>query len=69
MRLGQTFGAYASSLKEELNLIKEVSKKLLILNRGATAIGTGIFSEPGYCGLIIEYLRKNTGLDISNSED
>ena len=61
MTLGQTFGA--------LNLIKEVSKKLLVLNMGATAIGTGICSEPGYCGLVIEYLRKNTGLDISNSKD
>ena len=69
MTLGQTFGAYASSMKEELNLIKEVSKKLLVLNMGATAIGTGICSEPGYCGLVIEYLRKNTGLDISNSKD
>jgi aspartate ammonia-lyase len=69
MTLGQTFGAYASSMKEELKLINEVSKKLLILNMGATAIGTGICSEPGYCGLVLENLRKNTGLDISISED
>ena len=69
MTLGQTFGAYASSMKEELKLINEVSKKLLILNMGATAIGTGICSEPGYCGLVLENLRKNTGLNISISED
>ena len=69
MTLGQTFGAYASSIKEELKLIKEVSKKLLILNMGATAIGTGICSEPGYCKEVIEILKKNTGLDISLSED
>ena len=69
MTLGQTFGAFASSMKQELKLIKEVSKNLLILNMGATAIGTGICSEPGYRGLVIEYLRKNTGLDISNAED
>ena len=69
MTLGQTFGAYASSMKEELKLINEVSKKLLVLNMGATAIGTGICSEPGYCGLVLENLRKNTGLDISIAED
>ena len=69
MTLGQTFGAYASSIKQELNLIKDVSKQLLVLNMGATAIGTGICSEPGYCGLILEYLKKDTGLDISISED
>ena len=69
MTLGQTFGAYASGVKEGLDHLKEVSKKLLVLNMGATAIGTGICSEPGYCGKIIEILRKNTGLDISASED
>lgn len=35
----------------------------------ATAIGTGICSEPGYCGKVLEFLRKNTGLDISISDD
>ena len=69
MTLGQTFGAYSSSIKQALNLIKEVSKQLLILNMGATAIGTGICSEPGYCGLVLDYLKKDTGLDISIAED
>ena len=69
MTLGQTFGAYASSIKQELVLIKDVSKKLLNLNMGATAIGTGICSEPGYCSLVLEFLKKNTGLDITISED
>jgi aspartate ammonia-lyase len=36
---------------------------------GSTAIGTGICSEPGYSEKIIEFLRKNTGLDIKLSED
>ena len=69
MTLGQTFGAYASSIKQELDLIKDVSKKLLNLNMGATSIGTGICSEPGYCSLVLEFLKKNTGLDITISED
>ena len=69
MTLGQTFGAYTSSIKQELVLIKDVSKKLLNLNMGATAIGTGICSEPGYCSLVLEFLKKNTGLDITISED
>ena len=69
MTLGQTFGAYSSSIKEELLQIKEVSKKLLVLNMGATAIGTGICSEPGYSEKILENLKKNTGWDIKISED
>ena len=69
MTLGQTFGAYSSSIKDELALIKQESKKLLTVNMGSTAIGTGICSEPGYSDKVIEFLRKNTGLDIKLSED
>ena len=69
MTLGQTFGAYSSSIKDGLYNIREVSKQLLTVNMGATAIGTGICSEPGYCEKIIEYIKKNTGLEIKLSED
>ena len=69
MTLGQTFGAYSSSIKDELSLIKKASENLLTVNMGATAIGTGICSEPGYCEKVIEFLRKNTGLNIKLSED
>ena len=31
---------------------------------GATAIGTGINSEPGYSELVIKHLRKITRLDM-----
>jgi len=69
MSLGQSFGAYSTSMKEGLLSIKEAVKKLLEINMGATAIGTGICSEPGYSEKIIEILRKNTGFDIKLSED
>ena len=69
MTLGQTFGAYESSIKEASLQLKEVSNKLLEVNMGATAIGTGICSEPGYAEKVIEYLKKDTGYDIKLSED
>ena len=69
MTLGQTFGAYSSSMKEGLISIQDAKKKLLEVNMGATAIGTGICSEPGYSEKIIEILKKNTGYDIKLSED
>ena len=69
MTLGQTFGAFSSSMKEGLLSIKEAAKKLLEINMGATAIGTGICSEPGYSEKIIEILKKNTGYDIKLSGD
>ena len=69
MTLGQTFGAYSSSIKDGLSLLKESSQKLLTINMGATAIGTGICSEPGYAEKITEILRQNTGYDIKLSDD
>lgn len=69
MTLGQTFGAYESSIKDGLLKLKQVSTKLLEINMGATAIGTGICSEPGYSEKVIEFLRKDTGYDIKLSED
>ena len=69
MTLGQTFGAYSSSIKDALKLIKETSEKLLEINMGATAIGTGICSEPGYSEKVLEFMKKNTGFNIKISED
>ena len=69
MTLGQSFGAYASSMMEEVESIKEAAKKLLEVNMGATAIGTGICSVPGYSEKVVECLRKNTGWDITLSKD
>lgn len=69
MKLGDTFGAYASSMKEEIISIREAAKKLLEINMGATAIGTGICCTPGYSEKIIENLKKNTGWDVKLSEN
>lgn len=47
MTLGQTFNGYASILEEELPHLKHAREQLLVVNMGATAIGTGICSVPG----------------------
>jgi aspartate ammonia-lyase len=69
MTLGQTFQAYAASMQEELRLIEKVKEEFLFVNLGGTAIGTGICSTPGYREKAIEYLRKETGLDIKSYPD
>ncbi len=64
MTLGQTFQGFADLLKSELRKQDFVAKDFLECNMGATAIGTGICSEPGYSELCIKELRKITGWDI-----
>jgi len=64
MTLGQAFEAYAVTLSEEIERLEQNVQLFLEVNMGATAIGTGINSEPGYSDLCIKHLREVTGLDI-----
>lgn len=64
MTLGQTFGAFAQILEDEIKHVDEAAKELLTINMGATAIGTGICSEPGYAEKCTQALRQITGWDI-----
>jgi aspartate ammonia-lyase len=64
MTLGQEFEAYAVTLGEEVERLNQNACLFLEVNMGATAIGTGINSAPGYSELVIEYLRNVSGLDL-----
>ncbi len=64
MTLGQGFDAYAATLEEEISRLEHNSKNFLEVNMGATAIGTGICSEPEYREAVIGALQRVTGLNI-----
>lgn len=69
MTLGQTFGAFASILEDEVANLDHASEELLTVNMGATAIGTGICSEPRYSQLCIEALCRRTGWHVRGAQD
>ena len=69
MTLGQTFGAFASILKDEIRNINFAAEEFLTVNMGATAIGTGICSEPEYAQKCIAALREITGWDIKLADN
>ena len=58
MTLGQEFESYAASLEGETPLIRQAVSGLLEINMGATAIGTGINSDPAYAYLTPKARRK-----------
>ncbi|QQO09618.1 aspartate ammonia-lyase [Breznakiella homolactica] len=64
MTLGQEFEAYAATLAEEVDRLEQNMKLFLEVNMGATAIGTGINSDPDYTGLCVKHLRSITTLPI-----
>lgn len=69
MTLGQTFGAFADSLRGEYKNLRATADEFLIVNMGATAIGTGICSKPGYSEACIKALRKITGWNITLADN
>ena len=69
MTLGQTFGGFAASLRGELHNLRNAADEFLIVNMGATAIGTGICSKPGYSDACIHALRKITGWNITLADN
>ena len=69
MTLGQSFGAYAKALQNELPRLDAAAEKFLCINMGATAIGTGITAEPGYAEACTKYLRQITGWNIVLADD
>ncbi|MBN1988584.1 MAG: aspartate ammonia-lyase [Bacteroidales bacterium] len=64
MTLGQAFEAYAVTLREEIERLNQNARLFLEVNMGATAIGTGINSEPEYSAKVVNHLRRITGMDI-----
>jgi|AntRauTorckE6833_2_1112554.scaffolds.fasta_scaffold07841_5 aspartate ammonia-lyase len=69
MTLGQSFEAYAITLEEEIERLHQNSRLFLEVNMGATAIGTGINSDPEYCGKVIKHLRDISGMDIVRAKN
>ena len=69
MTLGQTFSGFAAALRGELRTLNMAAREFLVVNMGATAIGTGICSKPGYSGACIAALRRVTGWNITLADN
>ncbi len=65
MTLGQEFEAYAATLKEEVARLNKCKTLCYVQNMGATAIGTGINSDPDYPELCNRYLCEVTGMPMT----
>jgi aspartate ammonia-lyase len=69
MTLGQEFHAFATTMGEEIERLRAVALLTREINMGATAIGTGINTDPRYADLVREKLSEATGLDLVTSPD
>lgn len=69
MTLGQEFGGFATTLKEDMARLNEVRQFLLEINMGATAIGTKVNTPEGYAEKSVAHLAEISGLDLRLSPD
>jgi len=69
MTLGQEFSAYAEMIDSGMAALKRNSEEFLLINMGATAIGTGLNSPPGYADLVAEKLREVSGFQVQKADN
>ena len=69
MTLGQEFNAFAVTIGEDMDRLREAAALIRETNMGATAIGTGINSDPRYAGLVCLRLSEVTGLELKTAPD
>lgn len=69
MTLGAEFHAYATTIGEDIDRMREVQQLITEINMGATAIGTGINAPDGYAKKVTGYLAALTGIPLVLSPD
>ncbi len=69
IRMGQEFLAYAAALKRDVGRIEKAAEGLLVLNLGATAIGTGITATGYYIKHIVPAVAQVTKLPVTQAEN
>ncbi len=69
MTLGQEFGAYEVTLREDAARLCQVLARLHEINLGATAIGTGVNAPPNYAAIVRKHLEQITELPLTTAPD
>lgn len=69
VRLGQEFGAYAKSIRRNMDKIAVAATGLRRLGIGGTATGSGLNAHEDYHSGMVAKLSELTGLDLEESDD
>jgi len=69
MTLGQEFSAYAVMIGDGVRHLTRAGEEFLAINMGATAIGTGINSPPGYAALCTKRLAEISGIPVTLADN
>lgn len=64
MTLGQEFRSFANTIEEDIERLNDVSKLLLEVNLGGTAIGTGVNTPANYTEVAVSELQQISGFPV-----
>jgi fumarate hydratase, class II len=67
--LGQEFSGYAAQVAYGLERLESALPRLAELPLGGTAVGTGVNTPPGFAAKVIERLRADTGLPLTEARN
>src|SRR5690554_5745172 len=67
--LGQEFGGYAAAMRYGVERLEAALPRAAEVPLGGTAVGTGINTPAGFPQRVIELLREDTGLPITEARD
>jgi aspartate ammonia-lyase len=69
MTLGAEFHGFSTTIKEDIQRLREVKMLICEINMGATAIGTSINAPQGYPQLVTNILAEITNVPVVLAED
>jgi len=69
MTLGEEFTAFAHTMLEDVERLGEAQALIREINMGATAIGTGINTPPGYAESVRRHLSRIAGVELITAPD
>ena len=69
MTLGQEFDSWANVIAKDIASVRYHGKKLLSINLGGTAIGTGICANPAFGAEATAELSRQSGMEFTLAED
>lgn len=67
--LGQEFGGYAAAVRYGVERVQSALPRAAEVPLGGTAVGTGINTPAGFPQRVIELLREDTGLPLTEARD
>jgi len=67
--LGQEFHGYAAQMRAGIERLNSSLPRLAELPLGGTAVGTGVNMPPGFAARVIERLRAETGLPLTEARN